>query len=65
MGHLSGYPMIEEGPFAGIEIRELIDVTLPPDHIKVLCGGQATVFKLDLETETAIPVATWPECSPG
>lgn len=55
---------IEDGPFAGLEIHELIDLTLPPDHIKVLVAGQATVFKLDLETETATPVATWPERSP-
>lgn len=56
---------IEDGPFAGLEIHDLIDLTLPPDHIKVLGAGQATIFKLDPATETATPVATWPERSPG
>jgi hypothetical protein len=51
-----------DGPFGGIGIETLVDDTLPPDHVKFLHGDdQASVFRLDLESESSELVATWPE----
>jgi hypothetical protein len=38
-----------------------LDDTLPPDHVKLLGGGRAQVFRLDIAPETAQFVADWPE----
>lgn len=40
------------------DLEACLDDTLPPDHIKFLHGDdQASVFRLDLETETSELVA--------
>ena len=52
--------MTDNGPFSGIEIQA--DETLPPDYIKFLhADDQASVFKLDTQSETSELVATWEE----
>lgn len=42
-------------------VEGCIDDTLPPNHVKFLRGDQAIVYRVDLETEHAVPVASWPE----
>jgi hypothetical protein len=37
---------------------------LPPDHVKILYGEAAVVYRVDYEAETLIAVACWPERSP-
>lgn len=57
--------MRQEGPFASINWDACTDDTLPPGHIKFLHGDdQASVFRLDTETETSELVATWKEKPP-
>jgi hypothetical protein len=43
--------------FSYADMLACLDDTLPPDHIKLLSGGEASVFKLDGETESADLVA--------
>lgn len=48
-------------PFDAEQWARCVDETLPPDYIKILGNGEASVFRLDMETERAVPTAKWPE----
>jgi hypothetical protein len=37
------------------------DPTLPEDHVKILYGETAVVYRADYEAETLVAVASWPE----
>lgn len=51
-----------DGPFTGIDLEVLMDETLPPGYVKFLHGDQqATVFRINAESESSELVATWPE----
>lgn len=51
--------MSADGPVFPFPVET--DDTLPPGCVKLVAGGRAVVFQLDVDDESATPVAEWEE----